>query len=256
MGLLFALPLSFSGCQEDLIGGTDLDKPVDNLPNITGFPSVGTNQMVAFNNSTIIGLPNSGEDFYGQNANYFGNEPYYVDNGDGTITDHATELMWMQEDNAEGILWEDALSYAENMEYAGHTDWRLPDAKELQSILDYTRSPATTGTAAIDPLFSCTQIFNEAGEDDYPWYWSSTTHDNWTENNEGAWGAYVSFGRAMGNMSEILEGPGDMAPMASASINSNSDDTNWIDVYGAGAQRSDPKAGDPSEHRPVHGSAR
>ena len=62
--------------------------------------------------------------------------------------------MWMQEDNGEGMLWKDALSYAENAEYAGYTNWRLPDAKELQSIVDYSRSPATSGTAAIDPLFS------------------------------------------------------------------------------------------------------
>ena len=32
----------------------------------------------------------------------------FIDNGDGTITDHPTELMWMQEDNAEGVLWKDA----------------------------------------------------------------------------------------------------------------------------------------------------
>lgn len=35
--------------------------------------------------------------------------------------------------------------------YLGYTDWRLPNAKELQIIVDYTRSPATTDSAAIDP---------------------------------------------------------------------------------------------------------
>ena len=157
----------------------------------------------------------------------------------------------MQEDNAEGVLWEDALSYAESFEYAGYSDWRLPDAKELQSILDYTRSPATTGTAAIDPLFSCTPITNEAGEDDFPWYWSSTTHANMMDNNEGAWGAYVAFGRAMGHMSEIIDGPGgDMPPMATSSTE---EEINWTDVHGAGAQRSDPKSGDPEEYSEGNG---
>ncbi len=175
------------------------------------------------------------------NASYGIND--FIDNGDGTITDRATELMWMQNDNEEGILWEDALSYSENMEYAGHSDWRLPDAKELQSIVDYTRSPHTTQSPAIDPLFTCTQISNEAGEADYPWYWSSTTHARML-GNEGGNAAYVSFGRCLGNM------PGPSAPGESAIDDGT---TNWIDVHGAGAQRSDPKAGDPAEYSEGHG---
>lgn len=95
----------------------------------------------------------------------------FVDNQDGTITDEATELMWMQDDNAEGVLWQDALAYAEGKTFAGYSDWRLPDAKELQSIVDYSRSPATTASASIDPMFHCTQVSNEAGGEDYPWYW-------------------------------------------------------------------------------------
>ncbi len=207
---------------------------------IKGYGMQMMGQEKAFNYLMVRGNPS-----YGINE--------FTDNGDGTITDYATELMWMQEDNAEGMLWNDALNYAENMEYAGYSDWRLPDAKELQSILDYTRSPATSSSAAIDPLFHCTKIINEAGEDDYPCYWSSTTHGNWTEGHEGAWGAYVAFGRAMGNMTEMPGGPSEIPPMASAGINSISAETNWIDVHGAGAQRSDPKAGDPEEFSNGHG---
>lgn len=158
----------------------------------------------------------------------------FEDNGDGTITDNATGLMWMQDDNGEGVVWQDALTYAEGFEYGGHSDWRLPNIKELQSILDYTRSPATDNTAAIDPLFNCTEITNEDGQIDYPYYWSGTTHGNWTQNMEGAWAAYMSFGRALGY--------DQMSPNPS-----------WRDVHGAGAQRSDPKVGDPSEYPTGHG---
>ena len=164
-----------------------------------------------------------GRETYGINA--------YVDNGDGTITDTATGLMWMQDDSGTGMVWQDALSYAENFEYAGYTDWRLPDAKELQGILDYTKSPATTNSATIDDMFNSTQITNEAGEDDYPWYWSSTTHESESDGMEGGWGVYLAFGRCMGNMGT---------------------DT-WTDVHGAGAQRSDPKEGDPDEFADGHG---
>lgn len=155
----------------------------------------------------------------------------YTDNGDGTITDAATELMWMQDDNDTSMYWADALTYAENFEYAGYSDWRLPDAKELHSILDYTKSPETTNSATIDDLFNSTVIENEAGEDDYPWYWSSTTHESESDDMEGGWGVYLAFGRCMGNMGT---------------------DT-WSDVHGAGAQRSDPKGGDPDEFSDGHG---
>ena len=147
----------------------------------------------------------------------------FVDNGDSTISDNATGLMWMQNDSKIGMTWENALSYSENLQYAGYSDWRLPDAKELQSILDYTRSPGTTNSAAINPLFTATPIINEADQSDYGFYWTSTTHSNWSS-VAGGFAAYVSFGRAMGYMAG-----------------------RWQDVHGAGAQRSDPKTGDPNE---------
>jgi len=157
-----------------------------------------------------------------------GNSTYginiFTDNGDSTITDNATGLMWMKNDSEVGMTWQNALSYSENLQYAGYSDWRLPDAKELQSILDYTRSPGTTNSAAIDPLFNATPITNEAGQLDYACYWTSTTHSNWSS-VAGGFAAYVSFGRAMGYMDAI-----------------------WQDVHGAGAQRSDPKAGKPNQY--------
>ena len=74
---------------------------------------------------------------------------HFKDNRDGTITDQATGLTWVKADSARGMPWPTALQYAENMELAGHSDWRLPNAKELQSIVDYSRSPDTTGSAAM-----------------------------------------------------------------------------------------------------------
>ncbi len=150
------------------------------------------------------------------NTSYGTNQ--FVNNGNGTISDNATGLMWMQNDNGTGLTWENALSYAENLTFSGYSDWRLPNTKELQSIVDYTRSPATTNSAAINPLFSCTQITNEGGAADYPWYWSNTTFSTGTPTN-GTSAIYVCFGRAMGYYSGL----------------------GWTDVHGAGSQRSDPK---------------
>lgn len=144
----------------------------------------------------------------------------FVDNGDGTILDEATGLTWTQADSGEPLTWESALTYCLDLELAGDDDWRLPDIKELQSIVDYTRSPDVTDSPAIDPIFDTTTITNEAGEADFPFFWSSTSHLN--DVNGGSSAAYIAFGRALGNLG----------------------DAGWIDVHGAGAQRSDPKEGD------------
>lgn len=191
---------------------------------------------VNFIDGRIKGYPSDSTDYLGggQKKYYIryvrGNTKYgvneFADNGDGTITDNATGLMWMKDDNGTAVSWESALSYAEGFEYAGQSDWRLPNAKELQSIIDYTRSPAITNSAAIDPVFNCTQITNEAGQTDYPFYWSGTTFCSQTT-ADGKAAVYVCFGRAMGYMSQY---------------------GGWVDVHGAGAQRSDPKVGNPSQY--------
>lgn len=151
----------------------------------------------------------------------------FSDNGDGTVMDNATGLMWSQSDSGVGMNWEDALAWVQQMNdenHLGHDDWRLPNAKELQSLVDYTRSPDTTDSAAIDPVFDATQITNEAGEADYPFYWSGTTF--LSSNGYASRAVYVAFGEGLGSM----------------------DGWNVIDVHGAGSQRSDPKAGNPANY--------
>jgi hypothetical protein len=152
----------------------------------------------------------------------------FVDNGDGTISDESTGLMWQKNDNNIGLFWEDALSYCENLKLAGYSDWRLPNAKELQSIVDYSRCPDVTNSASIDPVFEVSNIINEGGEVDYPFYWTSTTHIGYPDNGQSA--VYISFGRALGYWNG-----------------------HWTDVHGAGAQRSDPKIGDPDDYPHGHG---
>ena len=159
-----------------------------------------------------------------------GNSDYgknrFSDAGDGTITDLATGLSWTKADSGKALTWQEALAWADAKDlekYLGHEDWRLPDAKELQGIVDYGRSPDTSGSAAIDPLFTVTPITNEGGVADFPWYWASTTHASST--GTGASGVYVCFGRC---------GGWQLATPSSSCYT-------WMDVHGAGAQRSDPK---------------
>jgi len=145
----------------------------------------------------------------------------FADNGDGTITDKATGLMWQKSDSGSAMNWRDALAYAQKLTLAGHTDWRLPSVKELQSIVDYTRAPMVTNSAALDPIFNVTNIES--------YFWSSTTHLDGPPDRQCTAAAYVAFGRALGYMQ--------MPPQ--------SGNYRLMDVHGAGAQRSDPKDGDP-----------
>ncbi len=156
----------------------------------------------------------------------------FVDNSNGTISDLATGLIWTKSDNDSAVNWEEALNwvYQKNQEnYLGHNDWRLPNAKELQSIIDYTRSPQTTNSAAIDPIFEVTPIIDEGEETNFPFYWTNTTHADGNNDNLYIKAVYVAFGEALGFME----------------VPPNSGNYVLMDVHGAGAQRSDPKQGDP-----------
>lgn len=149
----------------------------------------------------------------------------YVDNGDGTITDGATGLIWQKSDDGVGRNWQEGLAYCANLVLGGSGDWRAPNAKELQGLVDYTRSPDTTGSAAGDPAFGFTPVTNGNGQTDYGYYWTATTHLDGEP--KGVQAVYVAFGRAMGYMPPSYT---------------------LMDVHGAGAQRSDPKSGNPSDY--------
>ena len=95
----------------------------------------------------------------------------FIDNGDGTITDKGTGLMWEKEGPGPRMSWEAAITYCESLSLAGYDDWRLPNIKELRSILDYRRYNPSIDTSC----FPATVPF---------YYWSSTTYP--TDSSE-AW---------------------------------------------------------------------
>jgi len=103
----------------------------------------------------------------------------FVDNGDSTVTDTSTGLMWQQSTSNKNLFpWTAALSYCEALTLAGYTDWRLPNMKELRTIVDYKRSPA------IDTDYFSDAMFHD--------YWSSTTRE---VNPRFAWGIDFNYGQ-------------------------------------------------------------
>jgi hypothetical protein len=94
----------------------------------------------------------------------------YVNNLDGTITDADTALMWTQVPAA-AMTWQAALAHAENLVFAGYSDWRLPNIKELQTLTDYT---LTTATTANNAQASVNRVLFPAATTPATAYWSST----------------------------------------------------------------------------------
>ena len=73
--------------------------------------------------------------------------PNFVDNGDGTISDTRSNLMWKKDDSFKefgyGINWFEAQDYCEMLnekKYAGYDDWRLPSGEEAKSVFSFTQS--------------------------------------------------------------------------------------------------------------------
>ena len=98
----------------------------------------------------------------------------YIDNGDGTITDTNTNLMW-HKTYARSVNWDTANSYCTQSGTGGYYDWRLPTLTELQVLVDPAEYPC------IDPIFSCYSYI----------YWTSTVE------GDSAWGIQFTYGGAI-----------------------------------------------------------
>jgi hypothetical protein len=134
--------------------------------------------------------------YYGYNNNLTGDHYFYVrcvrdgeapraalvDNGDGTVTDGSTGLGWQQADDSQTYTWQEALSYCENLDFAEQSDWRLPNIRELRSIVVLSST-----NPAIDPVFGVNAL------DNWYWYWSGTTC---TYAASDAWSVDFSYGCA------------------------------------------------------------
>jgi len=83
----------------------------------------------------------------------------FKDNGDGTITDRATGLMWEKLGSNEHLKYENATAYIDELNrkrFAGYDDWRLPTVDELKSLLTPEKM---NGELYVDPLFDKTQTY-------------------------------------------------------------------------------------------------
>jgi hypothetical protein len=116
----------------------------------------------------------------------------FIDNGNGTMTDKATRLQWKRcvegqtwtggtcTGSATAHNWRQALQLADAASYAGRDDWRVPNIKELNSIVEH---------ACVSPAIDLTVFPGDTGWD----VWSASPHGGFPHRGfpNGAW--YVYF---------------------------------------------------------------
>ena len=166
-----------------LYGTTDLQAPAGSV--------IRTGQTDCFDGAghatNCIGSGQDGENGFGVSWP----QPRFMDHRDGTVTDKLTGLMWFKTGNVTGspMTWQEALDLATDLNanpdhygrggyYVNYRDWRLPNRKELRSLIDRSQS---------SPALPPDHPFVDLGG----WYWSSTTA---AHNLANAWGVSFSDG--------------------------------------------------------------
>jgi len=81
------------------------------------------------------------------------------------VTDSKTQLQWQDDVTVSDKTWTEAIAYCEGLTLGGYSDWRLPNLKELTSIVDDTKANPSIDTA----------VFANTASN---YYWSSTTYAN------------------------------------------------------------------------------
>jgi len=180
----------------------DLESGIDSLVVTVNGPSYGealvekTGQTTCYDESNAeISCSGTGQDGETQKGVAFPN-PRFTDNGDGTVTDNLTGLVWLKNanciqtnypgfdaDNTAGdgrVLWQHALDFVSGINAGtysncggGFTDWRLPNVKELQSLVHYGYyDPALPNTVGTGHWTSGDPFTNVQSDD----YWSATSN--------------------------------------------------------------------------------
>ena len=107
--------------------------------------------------------------------------PRFNDNGNGTITDRLTGLMWERVPASPAVDWYSAISYCENLTLGGHSDWRLPNVSELKSLVNYEQENS-------DYWLNNTQGFENIAHN---YYFTASTQ---TGTSSSVWLVYMSTG--------------------------------------------------------------
>jgi hypothetical protein len=176
--ILFKLNKIIHLLEDEVIPGLDCEHPA-------GVPKTGQTECYETDGNIIdcAGTGQDGEYQYGTPCP----EPRFTDNSNGTVTDNCTGLIWLKNANCFGIrAWATALNDTivlasgscglTDGSIAG--DWRLPNVKELQSLIDFGNE---------NPALPSGHPFTGVQYQ----YWSSTTR---IDSSGDAWVVYMGYG--------------------------------------------------------------
>jgi len=111
--------------------------------------------------------------------------PRFVDNGDGTVTDQLTLLMWTQDANAiVTVTWAIGVQACNDLVFAGYDDWRMPNIREMESLFDYSANNLPIGHPFVNiggyKWTSTTRPFNTIND---VWLWQMNLDLNSSSKN-------------------------------------------------------------------------
>lgn len=134
---------------------------------------------------TMLRIPDTGQNksytnTFGEDNDYNINDPYYINNQNGTITDTVTGLMWQMTDGGEMTV-ENAIAYCDTLALGGFKDWRLPSPHEAYSILNHQNNGPALNTV----------FFTKTGAE---YWWTNTRQAN---DNTKVW--VINAGGGIGN---------------------------------------------------------
>jgi hypothetical protein len=166
-----------TGFEEDLSFKEGLEVEEKNPPSSNDFRlwhRLPTGQKNCYDNLSEINCPEPGERYFGQDGQHSIGVRVFIDNGNETITDEDTGLIWQKGFKA-GVTWYEAESYCSNLTL-NSSQWRLPTPHELRSLVDYS-----TYDPAIDLV-----SFPDTPSD---WFWSSkhSYFNDVTAKQEASW---------------------------------------------------------------------
>ncbi|MCB1174307.1 MAG: DUF1566 domain-containing protein, partial [Leptospiraceae bacterium] len=166
----------------------------------------GQSNCYGIDGSGAISCPGSGSAYGGQDASYTGLAASYTDNGNGTVTDHQTGLMWQK--SFQRLSWEDAMNAAASDTTGGYTDWRVPTIKELYSLMNFdgvtgTADPSSSSAPADAVAYLDTSVFDFEYPSDARYidaqYISATSYTSTVFNGQAAFfGVNFADGRIKG----------------------------------------------------------
>lgn len=169
LALLF-LALATVHADDDYGSNNNQDKRTDwGGRNTLSSVLVDSGQAACYDLQGEIDCPSAGEAFNGQDAQYQSTQFNFTDNGNGTVTDNNTGLIWQQMPSDQPHTWSDAQEYCASLDLAGSDQWRTPNLKELFSISDFT-----TGWPYINTEYFQLVITSDLKQQQY---WSSNYYE-------------------------------------------------------------------------------